>query len=550
MKKIMALVLALMLMLSCTGALAEIPAIINLSDTKPITNEPFTLSVAGLIADQNTTSYEDKWFWKYASEFLNINFEFEGITGTAKNERLSLMFAADDLPDFLFGFGMTTADLVRYGTVEEQLMPLEGYITPELTPNIYALKQEVPEVFAMATSPDGHMYTLPNMTYTDTAYSTTAALNQEWLKAVNKTSPTTLDELVDVLYAFKEAKPAGEATLPLGGSYASRNPSTILLYALGFDGGGAIGLDPALLNGKAVIPAGTELYLEYLKLMNQFYTDGIISLDFYTLDKAQVDAQREAGNIGLLSGYNTLTSLADFKTGWAMQPLTSKWSETPVWPGPAYFAIGNFVMSSACEHPEVVMRFMDWMFTKEGEILSEYGPPANADESVKMGYGGYYFLEDGTYCYTDYNDVENNGGYASHWDYMSKRIQGLYGGKAGDRRQIELKRQSIAGAPETGANFDMENVDRYSRKANLEVVSPFYTVGYPTITWMDEETTLAIVDLKTVIDKFIEQETAKFITGQRSLDEFDTYLNELNDLGFAEYQQYYVDAYEQYLKAL
>jgi hypothetical protein len=39
---------------------------------------------------------------------------------------------------------------------------------------------------------------------------------------------------------------------------------------------------------------------------------------------------------------------------------------------------------------------------------------------------------------------------------------------------------------------------------------------------------------------------AKFITGARPLDEFDNYLQELDKLGFQEYQQYYVDAYAVY----
>jgi putative aldouronate transport system substrate-binding protein len=92
----------------------------------------------------------------------------------------------------------------------------------------------------------------------------------------------------------------------------------------------------------------------------------------------------------------------------------------------------------------------------------------------------------------------------------------------------------------------MEQQDRYCRKSNLEVVAPYYTSGYPSIVWMSEEDSLAIMDLKVVIRNYVTQQVAKFITGARPLDEFDNYLQELDKLGFQEYQQYYVDAYAVY----
>jgi len=51
------------------------------------------------------------------------------------------------------------------------------------------------------------------------------------------------------------------------------------------------------------------------------------------------------------------------------------------------------------------------------------------------------------------------------------------------------------------------------------------------------------VELRSVIDPYIEAEVAKFITGARSLDEFDAFQAELDGLGIDELEGIYVDYY-------
>ena len=49
------------------------------------------------------------------------------------------------------------------------------------------------------------------------------------------------------------------------------------------------------------------------------------------------------------------------------------------------------------------------------------------------------------------------------------------------------------------------------------------------------------------IEDYITQETPKFITGARSLDEFDAYQNELKNLGVERYIEIYREAYQNYM---
>ena len=82
-------------------------------------------------------------------------------------------------------------------------------------PNLTALAEKRPELLATATMPDGHIYGLPGiseMGYIDDdgtyigigAIPQFTSINKDWLEKVGMEMPTTLDELHDVLVAFKE----------------------------------------------------------------------------------------------------------------------------------------------------------------------------------------------------------------------------------------------------------------------------------------------------------------------------------------------------------
>ena len=91
----------------------------------------------------------------------------------------------------------------------------------------------------------------------------------------------------------------------------------------------------------------------------------------------------------------------------------------------------------------------------------------------------------------------------------------------------------------------LDDGDQNFRATQLEYQADYAREGYPGITYFTEEQNARISDLKTVIDSYIETETARFITGVRPLDEFDSYLEELEKLGLSEYLGFYEDYYSQ-----
>ena len=80
----------------------------------------------------------------------------------SSTEQVSLMFASGDYPDVVFGNTLQDSDVSKYAA-NGVLVPLEDYITEEITPNICRLFDEYPSTRAISTFADGHIYALPRL---------------------------------------------------------------------------------------------------------------------------------------------------------------------------------------------------------------------------------------------------------------------------------------------------------------------------------------------------------------------------------------------------
>ena len=93
---------------------------------------------------------------------MNVDFELEQTLET--DQRISLMFASDSVPDLVWGIRLSNNDVMVYGMQEGMLLNWKDLITPELMPNTYQAMQDYPDAFTASTAPDGNIYTLPMIT--------------------------------------------------------------------------------------------------------------------------------------------------------------------------------------------------------------------------------------------------------------------------------------------------------------------------------------------------------------------------------------------------
>jgi putative aldouronate transport system substrate-binding protein len=529
------------------------PGYLNTGDVYPVVKpgETVTLTTATVITSQNAKP-EEIWFWKFIEKKMNIKFQVEQILNTAAEERKALMFASGDIPDLVFGMPVTALDLVTYGQTENQLYNIKELLNPDLAPNMLASINRNPAAGSYTTTPDGGMYAFPNILYPiDVDSPPQMVINVEFLAKAGLKKPDTLEELYEALKTFKEKDPSGTGkTIPLGGSFRFHNPVPFLLNALGFLVlSNADPSEPALRNGQTVIPAGSPVYRDYLDFMRRLYREGLIDENFFIMDQNQVNAQiaeKRVGLIGTGGVYTILTNPDDYKKYEALSPLTSPQNQKRQTAKAINARIGA-VMSAKTRYPEVAMRFMDYVYTREGNIYAWNGPTGlKKEDTLGLTEGMMYnnFVE-------DHPEVAS-GQYANPAEFIRKRLS-PFPGRIGDFSDVYNDRLILSGFEPVKENerervYNVDTPNGFINYTRYKNVWPYTVEGYPSSIFFSPEENTRVSDLKTVITDYVQRESAKFITGAKSLNNIDAYYRDLNALGLKEYENLYVKAYEVYLR--
>ena len=558
MKKLVSLLLAVALLVSVFSTLA-------------VAEEKVTVSLLTTRNSTATNDIEDVWFFKYLAQKMNVDFELEQTLET--DQRISLMFASDSVPDLVWGIGLSNNDVMVYGVQEGMLLNWKDLITPELMPNTYQAMQDYPDAFTASTAPDGNIYTLPMITgssyYANTGSFSAAIrmyINKDWMDACGITEiPTTLDEYLEVLRTFKEKDPMGlgENNISLIGN--QEKDKTFVWNALGFHGTAtqAYGTSFDLKDNQLVLPCYTEEAKEFITFYNTLYNEGLISPDYFTLDQTAARGLMASGVCGVL-GDSTLTAIGDAWPSWvALSPLTSDVNDMAVAAFNPGYSVGQLYASAYTEHPEVLARIVDYMYSDEGALYYNYGPMKGTEETLGMVDGWYYdennrittdkvvngeFTDISEYAYQYIKSYSSAPGRFDHYSQTAAAMAGIE--FPGKEMTIVDK---LTGAEIPSLIMDVytdDNNDGHWRITQSEAMIDHLTAVRLPDVYLTAEQNQRVADLSTVINDYVTAESAKFIVGTRPLSELDAYFEELKSLGIEEYIAIYQEAYAPFLETL
>ncbi len=575
MRKTLSLLLALLLLLGTAaqaletepaGEPMELPEYLDAYKTRKFLadGEGVTLKVAAVYNESTGGDMTNSWIAAYIKKHTGITLEFDMIPASAVSERRSLMFVGDELPDILFALNFSTALMVRYGDLEGQLLDFSPYINEETMPALSFWFEQYPEYKALCTSQTGAIYGLPRLfNYVDTNQTNSIGfLDTAWMTANGYEMPKTLDELNTLLYAFKAQKPN---SAPLGGSEGDYDPRHLILNAYGFLTTGKTnqtGVNAAMRNGEVVIPVMEDVYYDYLQTMRQYYADGIINEDFFTMAKEKVTAQFAAGDVLFMSERPSyfVGAEAEETNYAAISPLTSAQHEKAEWASNSSVVVGGIAVSADTEHAELICKLLDWFYTDEGSIYMWEGPVAGED-TLGLVSGLVWSEEEQKFLNPDQLSVEDGG--TGRYADVTAKFRGFqtncfnnlrFGSRMGpmaytyDKRSGNLQTMlSVAGME----IIFMENGTPIY-VSTLENVGPYTVNGYPSILWLSDADATRASELASAISTYVSSEVAKFIVGTRELNETEwaAFQADLKRLNVDAYKQIYVDAYATYQDAL
>lgn len=563
-RRFLALALISVLLLGCFGGCGKKSnkGQSNKTGQKLEIDGPVTINILTQRHNDSTTDAKDLWFFQYmeywfAQQGYDVTINVQQTNEAQK--QISLLLGTDSLPDLIWGITLGATDTSQYAMGEEMILDWTPYLDNYM-PNLKACFEEIPESLEDSKAPDGKLYSLPYYTpslYLSGCYGTSERLyfRQSWLDACGVQNPTTQEEFLNVLRAFKNMKPAsGETAIPLVS--AENFLEKYLWTCLGFYGTepNKYGSNLMIKDGKIVIPAYTDSYRDFVEIMRTMYSEGLISKNYFSMDTATAGSLMRDGACGAMC-YWTLEYVGDdFKDIVCANPIPMGSNKEIHVSRLNYYTPGSSWASSSTEYPELLAMMMDFVYSEEGAMIYRYGPEEDKDP-LNLVDGWYYndqgeittyLVEDGTY-----------GSMAAYgrdilypYDYVGIRPAVT---TTGTGEMLDYK-DSVTGETyqvKDTMKIDENTNDGHWRRITIDKWSDKATsVRLPRNAFLEEEKQTECADIITAVQGYITAETAKFITGQRSMNEIPKFQEQLKKLGIETYLEAYREVYADYMKTI
>ncbi|MBE6884956.1 MAG: extracellular solute-binding protein [Ruminococcaceae bacterium] len=554
---------------------AEDDSILNPAGTYPLVKEPVTMTMTLLVGPKDNAP-EDMWFFQYYEELTGIHWDVTAILKDDWGEKKPIMLATAEYTDVFWGTSWTTGEIYKNG-MEGTFIDLAPYY--DYTPNYVREMDAIDGSWSYVTTPDGKNYSLASVAPVNWYSTSTGQINQKWLENVDMEVPTTIDEFYEVLKAFKEQDANGNGDpndeIPLSGYYTdSTEMRGILLRMFGLltDGSytvnGNIALDPNSDRDAVFVPFH-ERYKEYLVFMNKLMSEGLVDADLFTQDQSQYFAKGAEYRVGtIMTNYSHYVDI-DHLDHYVLLPVGYNADEERVVTQGSPIGFGKFVVTDICETPEIALSWIDIFYLPEHAFDILYGPIITKDANGNVTYVSAGITEDplvaslisldadGVYIGFDNSTWEPESDEWTLWDwycrnhpgngaFQSTISEGYYLNllfptrptTAEDQYQTQLARYERAD-PTDNSNRG----EGWWRWQNIKHNYDLIQFGYPTVYLNDEQQTF-MDENSTIINDYVMQMEAKFITGAASIDgEFDGFIEELKKLGAEEYEKIYQDVY-------
>lgn len=459
-------------------------------------------------------------------EKTGVKINWTTYADSAWQEKKSLLFASNQLPEAFFGQEiLTNDDLLKYGT-EGMLVPLESYITEENTPNLYKIFRDYPEYKSSITAPDGHIYSL--MSFDDGYVTTTNQplfINKDWLEIVNMEVPSTTEEFYEVLKAFKEQDANGNG-----------DPNDEIPYSFSKDTNyasdlfGSFGMIDdtnmnngkthiAVKDGKVIYTAVGDEYKNAIKYFHKLYSEGLIDQEAFTQDSSVFKAKckNENRTVGVLQGWRS--------TAWSTSNEDDSYIPVPPLTGPdgdrcwpelqnGVNGLGSFAITNVARDPGYIMRWVDQC----------YEPLFSIESSLALKVG-LHLKEDGAgkYDYAEAPTTENR----------AKVVPGGY-----DRIYNVTKEAAALLKSAPSHMIEKQKLDTY-------YADYYYPEYYPRFMFTTEESD-RLSTLATEINSFANEKYAAWMTGGGIEEEWDSYLKQMDTMGLPELVEIYQVALDRY----
>jgi len=528
--------------------------LINLDGTLPIITDPEAFEakygkISALIVNSadRVVPVEDLEMCKVWFEDTGIEFEWQAIPSEGAQEKINLMLASgEELPDVFwsFGDGKSGNIVVQYAD-QDIFMPTEGLIN-EYMPNLKKILDDSENYWSEITAPDGHTYGFP---YIEEMYGLVLTggpllINKTWLDEVGREVPTTVDEWVDCLKAFRDGGDlngnGAQDEIPMAtwfgatDTFGSYNMFYRFTGAFGcadsYCGGNAYADHLRLVDGKVTFTAQDEAFRKTAAFFNMLYNEGLIWNGSFEADEsASYKSSLIKEDVARIGCFGT----------WTDQEITNldvhdEYVAIPRLQGEAgmtgfennYSELqdsSNTAITTTCKFPHVVAKFVDYMV----------GDPAISIQS-NWGAEGYNYVKDENGILR--TPLDEQGRYQPQTEYTTfgeARVNSTT--TRGSMIVLNEYYETVAGY----AYDAVQLLENQKTNGKDEIMEEYDTIPRVMMT-TTELSRLAQIQptISDIVDRYINQ----WVTGGVTDDNWNAYLGELQSAGVEELVSIYQSA--------
>ena len=528
--------------------------IINLDGTLPIIKDPkafeekygkismLLVNSADRVVAPGELAMVKKW-----AEDTGVEFDWKPIPGEGAQEKINLMLASgDDLPDVFwnFGDGKSGNIVVQYAD-QDIFIPTENLINNYM-PSVKKILDAHPTYWTEIKAPDGHTYGFP---YIEEMYGLVLTggpllINKNWLDKVGKKVPTTVDEWVDCLKAFRDGGDlngngkADESPMATwfgaNDTFGSYNMFYRFTGAFGqadsYCGGNAYADHLRLIDGKVTFTAMDPAFKDTAAFFNMLnkekliwngsfesdasaaYQSSLIKEDVARIGCFGTWTDQEITNLDVHDEYVAVPRLKGTKGGTGFENNYSELQDS-----------SDTAITTSCKFPHVVARFVDYMV----------GDPAISIQS-NWGAEGYNYKKDDKGVLR--TPLDDKGRYVAQTEYKTfgeARVNSTP--CRGSMVVLNEYYDKVAGY----AYDAVQLLENQKVNGKEEIMKEYVTIPRVLMT-TEELSRLAQIQptISDIVDRYINQ----WVTGGVTDDNWNSYLEELKAAGVEELVSIYQTA--------
>lgn len=469
------------------------------------------------------SNYSEHPAYAAAEEYTGVPVEYISCSMESAATEFNLMIASGSSYDILSSAATYYNGGVAAGVRDGVLLDLTDLMA-EYVPDYYKEFITNDKWVKYATTDDETIGAIYSFNAVELGLSEGNFIRQDWLDDLGLDTPVTVDDYHDVLTAFKSNYNISDPFM------LSSNLASDLSYAFGsgnFNVDDASNLSFYLEDGKVVCCFTSDHYKEYIATLAQWFKEGLIGGDFFNRPSEMADSANTSVVLGGQAGIWTtvMNNLEDypkqaadpnFRCAALADALGNDGKKLTFYdddPGSA----GNASISADSDNWELALNWLNFWSTEQGLMLARYGVE-----------GVSYTMENGEPVYTDV----------------------IYNNPDGFIFQLARIMYCAASVPTFGdPRIIRDNVYSDNVIACTEVWESAYGSSESNISdavTMTTEESDEFYGKYTDIGTYAQTELLRFVVGDNSMDQWDTFVDTCKSMGIDDCVEIYQAAYDRY----